>query len=116
MVESGVTLNKPYQLIVTVVKKGVASKVVAASKKAGAEGGTIFFGRGTADRDIYLHLLGIEYEPEKEVILTFVEKSMTDTVLQAITDTAKLNKPGNGIGFVLELEELAGVCHLLQLQ
>ena len=35
-----------FDLIVSIVEKGRACEVVAASKKAGAEGGTILSGRG----------------------------------------------------------------------
>ncbi len=41
----------PYEtdfvLIVTIVKKGWGDEVIKASRKAGAQGGTILFGRGT---------------------------------------------------------------------
>ena len=36
-----------YDLIVTIVNKGRAEKVMEAAKKAGAEGGTILHGRGS---------------------------------------------------------------------
>lgn len=34
-------------LIVTIIPKGESEKIVTASKRAGAEGGTILYGRGT---------------------------------------------------------------------
>jgi len=115
MSESGFTVDESYKLIVTIVKKGIASKVVSASKKAGAEGGTIFLGRGTASKDIYLDLLGINFEPEKEIILTFVKEDKVNEVLQVISDEAKLNKPGKGVGFVLNIKGLTGIFHLLKI-
>jgi hypothetical protein len=36
-----------FVLIVTIVKKGWGDEVIKASRKAGAHGGTILFGRGT---------------------------------------------------------------------
>ena len=38
---------KKWSLIITIVRKGWGDKVLEASMKAGAEGGTIFMGRGT---------------------------------------------------------------------
>jgi len=47
-----------YDLIVTIVNKGDAEKVVESSKRAGAEGGTIMHGRGTGIHE-HARLLGI---------------------------------------------------------
>ncbi|TYP56115.1 P-II family nitrogen regulator [Thermosediminibacter litoriperuensis] len=109
------TVDESFKLIVTIVNKGKASKVVAAGKRAGAEGGTILLGRGTAKRS-FLDLLGINFEPEKEIILTLVKEDKVNDVLQVIIDEIKLNKPGNGIGFVINIKGLTGVIHLLRMQ
>jgi len=116
MVEGDFTIYEGFKLIVTIVKKGMASRVVAASKKAGAHGGTIFLGRGTAKKSIYLDLLGINFDPEKEIGLTCVEEDKVDDVLLAIMDEVKLDKPGNGIGFVINIRGLTGVFHMLKMQ
>lgn len=62
-----------YDLIVTIVNKGFAQEVVEASKKAGAEGGTILQGRGTGIHE-KAKLFNIVIEPEKEVILTLIDR------------------------------------------
>lgn len=116
MSDSKITIDQSYKLIVTIVKRGFGSKVVAASKKAGADGGTILLGKGTARKDAYLDLLGINYEMEKEVVLTFIEENKSSTVLQAITDSVKLNKPGNGVAFIVDIKDFAGIYHLLKIQ
>lgn len=109
MVERGrrmndsLTLPGQYKLIVTIVKKGTASKVVEVTKKAGAEGGTILLGRGTAKKSVYLDLLGINFDPEKEVVLTICSENTVDDILDAVVKEVKLNKPGNGISFVIKL-------------
>lgn len=101
----------PYDLIITVVSKGRAEKVVEASKAAGAEGGTIMFGRGTGIHE-KLKLFGIPIEPEKEVILTLTPQEITQRVLEAICKEADLNKPGKGISFVIGVDKVAGINHL----
>ncbi|TCL61866.1 nitrogen regulatory protein P-II family [Hydrogenispora ethanolica] len=113
MAEGGVDAKADAKLIVTILKKGVASRVVAATKKAGASGGTIVLARGTANKDIYLKFLGMEYEPEKEIVLTVADRNMVDTMLQTIVQEAQLDKPGNGIAMVLDLKRLIGVVHLM---
>jgi nitrogen regulatory protein P-II 1 len=107
---------KKYKIIVTIVKKGLGSKVVTASKKMGAQGGTILFGRGTADRKIYENLLGIDFEPEKEIVLSLVSEDYTDHVLDQIIKETKLKKTGKGIAFVLDVNKYIGIAHLLELK
>lgn len=106
-------LNKSYKLIITIVTKGNAKTVVAASKKAGAEGGTTILGRGTGIREAR-KLLGICIDPEKEVVLTLIDSSLADTVLAAIVEAGKLNKPGHGIALVLNTKQISGIAHLLE--
>ena len=100
-----------YDLIVTIVNKGFAEQVVEASKKAGAEGGTILQGRGTGIRE-KAKLLNIVIEPEKEVILTLIDRKKTDRVLEAIMKNGQLDKPGKGIAFVMEVDRAVGINHL----
>lgn len=99
-------------LIITIVKKGTCECIVEASKKAGAEGATIIPARGTGIHE-QKKLLGIPIEPEKEIILTIVPAESTEQVLEAIIKAGKLEKPGTGIAFVLELKKVVGVVHLL---
>jgi nitrogen regulatory protein PII len=108
-------LNLTHKLLVTIVKKGAASKIVKATKEAGAEGGTILFGRGTGIHE-KKRFLGINVEPEKEVILTLIPKDKVDSILLAIEKAGELDKPGNGIGFIVDVKRVAGVVHLLKLQ
>jgi len=100
-----------FDLIVTIVNKGFAEEVVETSKKAGAEGGTILSGRGTGMHE-NMKLLGIPIEPEKEIVLTLIDRTKTKKVLDAITSSVDLNKPGKGVAFVLEVEKTAGICHM----
>ena len=65
--------DNQYKLIVTIVIKGMGTRVVEASKRAGARGGTILLGRGTAPPSVYQNILGITFNPEKEIILTLAD-------------------------------------------
>lgn len=101
-----------YDLVVAIVSLGSSEKIIRASREAGAEGGTIMLGRGTGIHEKKA-LLGIPIEPEKEIVLTAVPRSKTQKVLAAVLKAGDLDKPGTGIAFVLELKEVAGICHLL---
>nr|WP_315988458.1 P-II family nitrogen regulator [Desulforamulus aquiferis] len=59
-------------------------------------------------------ILGIPIEPEKEIILTLIHRDKVDTVLQAIVEAGNLNKPGTGIGFVLDVEKVVGIVCLVE--
>lgn len=104
-------LNIPFDLIVSIVNKGGSEVVVNASKSAGAEGGTIIPGRGTGIRE-NKKLWGIPIEPEKDIVLTIVPQDRTQKVLSAIVEQGRLDQPGAGIAFVLELKTVAGICHM----
>ncbi len=108
-------LNLSHKMLVTIVKKGVASKIVKASKEAGAEGGTILFGKGTGIHETK-KFFGISLDPEKEVILTLVPQEKIDSIVSAVEKAGKLDKPGNGVGFVIDIKKIAGIVHLLKFQ
>jgi len=102
--------KREYQLIITIVEQGNAEDVIECAKKGGAEGGTILTGRGAGIHDTS-KILGILIEPEKEVVLTLIEKEKTDAVLGAIVDGMELEKPGRGIAFVLDVPQAVGIVH-----
>ena len=102
--------KREYQLIITIVEQGNAVDVIECAKKGGAEGGTILTGRGAGIHDTS-KILGILIEPEKEVVLTLIEKEKTDDVLEAIAVGMELEKPGKGISFVIDVPKAAGIVH-----
>ncbi len=100
--------KKEYQLIITIVEQGKAEDVIECAKNGGAEGGTILTGRGAGTKDT-AKFLGILIEPEKEVVLTLIEKSKTEKVLEAIVNGMELEKPGKGIAFVIDVPKAVGI-------
>jgi nitrogen regulatory protein PII len=99
-----------YDLIVTIVPKGLAEKPLRASQQAGAEGGTVLYGRGAGIHE-KRKILGVPIEPEKEILLTAVPRVLTERVLAAIVEAAHLDAPGTGVAFVVALDKVAGICH-----
>jgi nitrogen regulatory protein PII len=98
-------------LIITIVAKGWGDSVLESSIKAGAQGGTILFGRGVGVHEKQ-KILGIAIEPEKEIVLTVTYKDKTEEILQSIIQSCKLEKPGAGIAFMLPVEKVCGISHL----
>lgn len=99
-----------FDLIVTIVPKGIAERALRASQEAGAEGGTITYGRGAGIHE-NRKILGVAIEPEKEVLLTVVPGWSSQSVLEKIVHAAQLDVPGNGIAFVVALDKVVGICH-----
>lgn len=98
-------------LIVSVVRKGWGNTVLEASVKAGATGGTVFLGRGIGVNEKE-SIFGIPIEPEKEIILTLVQESEVDRILQEVVRVAELNQPGHGLAFVLPVKKIVGMPHI----
>jgi len=94
-----------YKMIVTIVNKGKAGKVVEVSQKVGAVGGTIIPGHGAAVR----LMLGINIEPEKDIVLTLIDADKAQAVLDAIVEEMELNEPHKGIVFSFSLDQVMGI-------
>ncbi|MBP2242187.1 nitrogen regulatory protein PII [Cytobacillus eiseniae] len=107
-------LNTNHKLLVTIVKKGLATKVVKASKGAGAKGGTILFGKGHGIHEKRT-FLGFTIDSDKEVILTLMPVDIMEDILKAVEEAANLHKPSHGIGFVVDVKKLGGIAHMLHL-
>lgn len=103
-----------YKLILVIIKKGHASNLLMKLRKVGVEGSTVMFGKGTASKTIYEQILGIEYQPEKEVIFIALDRNLVDKVLETILKKEHLDKPGNGIALVLDLNKCVGIARLLK--
>ena len=60
-------------LITCIVQRGTAEAAVQAARKAGAQGATLFYARGTGVRQSHLGILGVTVSSEKEVIYIVAE-------------------------------------------
>ncbi len=105
---------KDHKLIIFIIRKGLSSKVIKSAKAAGAVGWTLTYGRGIAEKHIYENILGIAYEPEKEIIFIAVKDTDIDNILNKASEKVDLNKPGGGIAIVLDLAKCVGIAHLVE--
>lgn len=94
-------------LITCIVQRGEANKVVAAARKAGAEGATIFYGRGTGIRES-IGIKGRFIKPEKEIILIVTKQEQTNAVFNAVIKAANLDTKGKGFAFLHSLDRAVG--------
>lgn len=91
------------ELVVCIVNAGFSQVVVEAARKAGARGGSIIRGRGTANPEAE-EFFGVTIQPDKEIVLTLVPSSIKDEVLKTIYQESSISKEGQGIAFTLPVE------------
>lgn len=106
--QSGGAVNSMYNAIFVIVDRGRAEEAMDAAREAGARGGTILHARGSGIHE-HAKLLNMEIEPEKEIVLIISEQSATRDIVVAVRDSLEIDKPGNGIIFVQEVNEAYGI-------
>lgn len=90
--------------IVSVLKRGKASKMLKTLKKNGVKGGTIVYGEGTANSDL-LKLIDYDHV-HKEVLFSVVHRDDEEHLLKLLDDRFELSKPNHGIVFTIPLKEV----------
>ena len=97
-----------YKIIYAIVEKGKAEDVIDAATKAGARGGTIINARGAGPHEVQ-KLFTIEVEPEKEKVFIITKAEMKSAIVESIRAHLKIDEPGTGILYVLDVDEVYGL-------
>lgn len=100
--------KKKYELIFCIVNAGFALEVMEAAKKAGATGGTIIRGRGTANPEAE-EFYQISIQPDKEILWLIVPKEIKDDVMHRIYQDAGLASKSKGIAFSVPVTHAVGL-------
>lgn len=101
-------MEKKYEAIFCVINAGFSDDVMFAARKAGAAGGTILKGRGTAPLEAE-RLFKITVQPEKEIVMLLVPEDIKDNVLRELYHSAGLGNAGQGIIFSLPVDRALGL-------
>lgn len=96
------------RMIGLIVNKGYAEDAMAAARAAGAGGGTILNGRGTARPDD-AKFFGVALVPEKEVLVILADGDKADAVLRSVRGLPCLAEKGSGIAFCLPVTDFAAL-------
>lgn len=96
--------------IVAIVERGEANKIVKAAKRAGANGATIVYGRGTGESEVK-KFLNVNIEASKEIILILSEQDKMITIVEAMVEAGDLEDAGRGIIFTVPITNLFGLDH-----
>lgn len=97
-----------YEVIIAIVNKGFADTAMDAARAAGAKGGTILHGRGTASPEAE-KLFNVSIHPEKEIVLILVALKIRDAVLKALYDHVGSGTDAQGFAFTLPAEQVIGL-------
>ncbi len=96
--------NTKFELVVCIVNAGFSETVMQAARSAGAKGGSVIRGRGTANPEAE-EFFNINIQPDKEVVFTVVPSSIKDDVLKAVYKNNGLSTEGAGIVFSLPVSK-----------
>lgn len=97
-----------YELILIIVNEGFSGSVMDAAREAGARGGTLVNGRGTAKEEM-LSKFQIFMSPEKEIILIVATKDIKENILKAVNKSYGINSEAHGIIFTLPIDDVVGL-------
>lgn len=103
--------NCVYNVIFTIVNKGLGEDVIDSASLAGANGGTILNGRGSgiSEKTGLLKVFNVDIEPEKEIVMILVNETICDNVVEKIRTDLKIDDCGNGVIFVQSVKRVYGL-------
>jgi nitrogen regulatory protein P-II 1 len=96
-----------FKIVVALVRPELTEKIVSVAKKAGATGDIILNGRGSGMHST--SFLGLSVEDQTNMVMFLVEEHVASDILDAIDAKCKLDEPGKGIAFILNVERAAGL-------
>lgn len=97
-----------YNAIFVVVDRGNAEAAVEAANAAGARGATVINARGSGSHENST-LFSMAIEPEKEIVMILAPVNMTDSIVSSLQGHLKIDEPGNGIMFILDVNKTYGL-------
>lgn len=97
-----------YNAIFVIIDKGKAEDVIDAAVEAGSKGGTIINARGSGIHETNT-VFSMAIEPEKEIALIISETHLTEAIVTSIREHLKIDEPGNGIIFTLDINKTYGL-------
>jgi len=100
-------LNYSYELIVVIANEGRNEMVMDAARGAGAKGGTILHGKGTASKEAE-KFFKMSIGSEKEVLLIVANAEHKADIMRAILRDAGPNSEAGAIAFSMPISQLAG--------
>ena len=93
---------KELKVLYIIVNAGFATEIVNIARDNGATGATIINARGSVPNP--QTILGITIDPEKEIVLTIVEKEIAIKVMDDVKKTCGVGTPAHALCFYMPVE------------
>ena len=97
-----------FELVVCIVNAGFSQNVMEAARSAGAKGGTNLRARGSANPEAE-EFFNINIQPDKEMVMILVPKSIKDEVMKTIYKEAGLAADAQGIAFSMPVNRTTAI-------
>lgn len=101
-------MKSGYKCIMAIVNNGFSEEAMEAAKAAGARGGTILHGRGTASKEAE-KFFNVAIQPEKEIVMIIANTEQTDAILQSLYRAVGTSTKAQGIVFAIPVDETVGL-------
>jgi nitrogen regulatory protein PII len=98
-----------YALVTVICEKGCSGMVMDAAREAGAGGGTVMHGKGTAT-EFTAKFFGVSIAAEKEIIYIVTKKSDKDAIMKSIIEKAGPTTEARAAAFSIPVEDVVGLC------
>lgn len=98
-----------YSLIIVFCEKGYSDMVMDAARAAGAGGGTVMHGKGTAN-EFTAKFFGVSIASEKEILYIVSKKCDKDAIIKGIAENAGIATEARAAAFSLPVEDVVGLC------
>ena len=97
-----------FKLVVIATRTDLTERVIQAAKRVGATGATVLPARGTGAGEART-FFGLSVDIQRDVIFFLMEERLVSAVMKAVHTDGGFEKPGTGIVFVLDVEQIAGL-------
>lgn len=97
-----------FALLVAILAEDLEEKAIDLARQAGAGGVTILNGRGIGAKEKKT-FFGLTYEGSQTVLICVLERTLSLTVMKALTKGLDLNQHTKGVVFTMPLDHIAGI-------
>jgi len=104
----GEAMSYPYSMVLALVNQGFSEDVMAAARRAGAGGGTVFHSRRVGSSEA-LQFWGISIQEEREIVLILATAKERLPIMNAIAETCGADSDAHGLVISLPVEDVAGI-------
>lgn len=97
-----------FDIVIAIVPFEKECDAINAVKKAGATGATVISAHGTGIKEAST-FFGLTVELKQSLILSVVERHISQKIIKAVYDALDMKSPGRGIIFSFQIETVMGL-------